>query len=166
MDGLFHYWFSDDNHYKSCCCCSSSSSASDLVPTPSNKPMNKSGYKDVKLQMIVNNPKFSKLFSVTSNILVNTAPTSVPTVEAPLNILIRVANKTASTPGGHILAANTKVGKNANSPKIANTTSSPKTKAESGIPNDLFACEISKRFIKPRGADAIVVQSRIFLIGT
>ena len=111
-------------------------------------------------------PRLSKLFSVTSNIFVNNAPTSVPTVDAPLKILINVANSTASTPWGHIRAANTKVGKNANSPRMANTTSSPNTNAPSGIPNDRLACDISKRFIKPSGADAMVVHSKIFFIGT
>mmetsp|Transcript_21857 Transcript_21857/g.32713 ORF Transcript_21857/g.32713 Transcript_21857/m.32713 type:complete len:102 (+) Transcript_21857:136-441(+) len=100
--------------------------------------MNNNGYKDVKLQMIVSRPKLSKLFSVTPSVFVSSAPTSVPTVDAPLNMLINVANKTASTPGGHILAAKTNVGRKANSPRIANTTSSPKTKAPSGIPSDRF----------------------------
>lgn len=116
--------------------------------------------------MIVNRPKLSKLFSVTPSIFVNSAPVSVPTVEAPLKMLINVANKTASTPGGHILAAKTKVGRNANSPRIARTTSSPKTKAPSGIPSDLFVWDISNKFINPSGADAIEVQNKIFFIGT
>ena len=116
--------------------------------------------------MIVKRPKLSKLLSVTPNILVNNAPTSVPTVDAPLKILINVANNTASTPGGHILAAKTNVGKKANSPNMANTTSSPKTNAPSGIPNDRLAWDISNKLISPSGADAIDVQNKIFLIGT
>ena len=111
-------------------------------------------------------PKLSKLFSVTSKVLVSKAPTSVPTVEAPLKMLISVANNTASTPGGQILAASTNVGKNANSPKMARTTSSPNTNAPSGIPKDRLACVISNSWMSPKGALATVVQNRISLIAT
>jgi hypothetical protein len=75
--------------------------------------MKTKGNNDETLQMIVNNAKFEKSFSVTPKILVKAAPTSVPTVLAPLYMLINVANNTASTPGGQSFAANTSVGKNA-----------------------------------------------------
>mmetsp|Transcript_156 Transcript_156/g.175 ORF Transcript_156/g.175 Transcript_156/m.175 type:complete len:90 (-) Transcript_156:108-377(-) len=89
--------------------------------------------------MKLSSPKFSKFDSVIPNDFVSNAPTSVPTVPAPLLIDISVANNTASTPIGHSLAANTKVGKNAISPSTLNTTSSPKTNHVSGIPINRFA---------------------------
>ena len=91
----------------------SSSSASDLSPTSSRSPINRSGYSDEILQIKVSRPRLSKLLSVTPRAFVSAAPTSVPTVLAPLKILINVANKTASTPGGHTRAANTNVGRKA-----------------------------------------------------
>ena len=75
-----------------------------------------SGINDDALHMIVNRARLSKLLSVIPKSFVNAAPISVPTVEAPLYILINVAKSTASTPGGHNLAASTKVGKKASSP--------------------------------------------------
>mmetsp|Transcript_8536 Transcript_8536/g.10209 ORF Transcript_8536/g.10209 Transcript_8536/m.10209 type:complete len:102 (+) Transcript_8536:147-452(+) len=101
--------------------------------------MKRSGYSDEILQTTVNKAKLSKLLSVTPNAFVSNAPTSVPTVDAPLKMLMSVANSTASTPGGHNRAARTNVGKNATCPKIANATSSPNTNAPSGIPKSLLA---------------------------
>ena len=120
-----------------------SMSDSDLLPIPSNSPIKIKGYKDERLQIIFNMPKLSKLLSVTPSCLVSKAPTSVPTVDAPLKMLIKVAKSTASTPGGQILAARTRMGKKANSPRTARTTSSPNTKASSGMPSERFAWEIS-----------------------
>ena len=80
--------------------------------------MKTSGINDDTLHMIVNRARLSKLLSVTPKSFVNAAPISVPTVEAPLYILINVAKSTASTPGGHNRAASTSVGKNASSPAV------------------------------------------------
>ena len=74
------------------------------------------GNNDDTLHMIVRRARLEKSLSVTPRTFVNAAPTSVPTVLAPLYIDIKVANSTASTPGGHSLAARTNVGKNAISP--------------------------------------------------
>mmetsp|Transcript_23288 Transcript_23288/g.34080 ORF Transcript_23288/g.34080 Transcript_23288/m.34080 type:complete len:251 (-) Transcript_23288:138-890(-) len=79
---------------------------------------------------------------------------------------MRVANKTASIPGGQILAASTSVGRKANSPRIARTTSSPNTNAPSGIPSDRLACVMSRSCRRPRGAEAIDVHNKIVLMGT
>jgi hypothetical protein len=92
--------------------------------------------------------------------------TSVPTVEAPLNILMRVAKSTASTPGGHKRAAKTSVGIKAICPKMAMATSSPKTKAPSGIPRSRLKCVIRNKFDKPKGTAAMDDQNKISLIGT
>mmetsp|Transcript_23425 Transcript_23425/g.36084 ORF Transcript_23425/g.36084 Transcript_23425/m.36084 type:complete len:229 (+) Transcript_23425:3251-3937(+) len=145
---------------------SSSASSSPVDPTPSSQPRKTSGYRDDRLQIIVRRPRFSKFDSVTPRYFVSTAPISVPTADAPLKMLMSVANKTASTPGGHILAARTSVGRNANSPKIARATSSPKTKASSGMPSDLLACEIKRSWDSPRGVDAIDVQNSISFMAT
>ena len=80
--------------------------------------MKTSGINDDTLHMIVNRARLSKLLSVTPKSFVSAAPISVPIVDAPLYILINVAKSTASTPGGHNLAASTKVGKNASSPVV------------------------------------------------
>jgi len=80
--------------------------------------MKTSGINDDTLHIIVNRARLSKLLSVTPKSFVSAAPNSVPTVDAPLYILINVAKSTASTPGGHNLAARTKVGKNASSPIV------------------------------------------------
>mmetsp|Transcript_52297 Transcript_52297/g.126451 ORF Transcript_52297/g.126451 Transcript_52297/m.126451 type:complete len:215 (+) Transcript_52297:2357-3001(+) len=143
----------------------SSISCSDTEPTPSNHPMKKSGYRLVKLQITVRSAKLSKFDSVTPSNFVNSAPISVPTVPAPLFILMRVANNTASTPGGHSLAARTKVGRNAISPKIDRITSSPATNHVSGIPRSRLACVIRSKLSIPSGADMMDDHNKISLIG-
>mmetsp|Transcript_24862 Transcript_24862/g.37871 ORF Transcript_24862/g.37871 Transcript_24862/m.37871 type:complete len:101 (+) Transcript_24862:277-579(+) len=97
--------------------------------------MKNKGNSDDTLQIIVSSAKLEKQVSVTPKNLVSAAPISVPTVLAPLKMLIKVANSTASIPGGHNRAANTNEGKNAIWPNIENTTSSPNTNAPSGIPS-------------------------------
>jgi hypothetical protein len=81
-------------------------------------------------------------------------------------MLMRVAKSTASTPGGHNRAAKTSVGRKAICPKMERATSSPKTKAPSGIPRSRLTCVISNKFDKPKGAAAMDDQNKISLIGT
>ena len=104
--------------------------------------MQASGNRLETLHRMISSPKLSKPFApsppeIPKN-LVRNAPISVPSIPAKLKILMRHANNTASTPGGHILAARTRVGIKANSPRTVNTTSSPQMKATSGIPSNRF----------------------------
>mmetsp|Transcript_27875 Transcript_27875/g.81837 ORF Transcript_27875/g.81837 Transcript_27875/m.81837 type:complete len:201 (+) Transcript_27875:654-1256(+) len=127
--------------------------------------MSSNGYSELTLQMTVSRARLSKLLSVTPRYLVSAAPNSVPTVDAPLKMDMRDANNTASMPGGQSLAARTRVGRKANSPNIDNATSSPNTKAPSGIPNARFAWVMRRRLDSPRGAEAMDVQNSMSLMG-
>ena len=75
--------------------------------------------------MVTSAARLSKLVSVTPK-AESAAPTSVPTTPAPLKMLMSVAKRVPSMPGGHSAAASTSSGMKANWPSTVSTSESPK----------------------------------------
>lgn len=74
------------------------------------RPSRGNGNKELRLQRIIRAAKLSNLSRVTPKTWVRPAPIRPPRTLPPLHIDIRVANRVASIPCGHILAASTRTG--------------------------------------------------------
>ena len=107
----------------------------------------------------------SKLVSVTPKMWVRIAPPSFDTKPDKFSTDINMANKVASIPGGHNLAANTSTGIKVNCPITVRIKLSPIANQWSSMPNDRLVWVTSNSAVKPSRDDNNVVQMKIWRNG-